>query len=148
MKCFSEEEQEELDKISESMPEFDPDRSKREQELITKLKEPDTDEDTTNRIRGASTAYQQYDDFAFKESEESKELEGSIYRRSTKRVMSTMAALGMFASSCLGSGKRKPYVADYERVNIKGEPGTYNKSKHLSRAQRKRLKQKSLKKKS
>ena len=120
MKCFSEEEQEELKAINERMDELDPDKSEREREIITKLEEP----------------------------EESEELEKSIYRRPTRRVMSTMAALGMFASSCLGSGRGKPYVCDYERVNVKGEPGTYNKSKHLSRAQRKRLKQKSLKKKS
>lgn len=139
MKNFSEEEQEELDKISESMPELDFDKSEREREIITKLKEPDIDEDTTNIVRGASTAYQQYDGFAFKEP---------TNKRSTKkRVMSTLAALSMF-SEFSGSRKRKSYVCDFERVNIKGEPGIYDKSKHLSRAQRKRLKQKSLKKKS
>lgn len=119
MKCFSEEEQEELDAIAEKMPELDFDRSKREQEIITKLEEPE-------------------------ESESS--FEHSKHKRSTKRVMSTLAALGMFASSLPGT-KRKSYTCGYERVNIKGEPGTYNKSKHLSRAQRKRLKQRKLKKK-
>ena len=140
MKRFSEEEQEELDTIAEKMSELDFDRSKREQEIIAKLEEPDMDEDTTNTVRGASTAYQQYDDFAFKEP---------TNKRSTKRVMSTLAALSMYAScipGCLGS-KKKSYVCNWERVNIKGEPGIYDKSKHLSRAQRKRLKQKSLKKK-
>lgn len=121
MKRFSEEEQEELDVIAEKMPELDFDRSKREQQLIAKLEEPEELE-STNRY-------------------------SSKYKRSTKRVMSTLAALSAYASPYFGS-KRKPYVCDYERVNIKGEPGIYDKSKHLSRAQRKRLKQKSLKKKS
>lgn len=121
MKCFSEEEQEEIDTIVEKVSELDFDKSKREQEIITKLEEPEESESST-----------QY---------------SSKYKRSTRRVMSTLAALSMFTSSVPGS-KRKSYVCDYERVNIKGEPGIYNKSKHLSRAQRKRLKQKSLKKKS
>lgn len=137
MKCFSEEEQEELDKISESMSELDFDKSKREQEIITKLEEPNMDEDTTNHIRGASTAYQQYDDFAFNRPKR---------KRSTKRVMSTLAAFGAFTSG-FSRPSKEPYVCDYERVRIKGEPGIYDKSKHLSRAQRKRLKQRKTKKK-
>lgn len=113
MKCFSEEEQEELDRIQESMLEMDPDRSKREQEIVEKLKEPDVESELP-----------------------------TVYKRSTKRVMSTMAMLGMYASSCLGSGKRKSYVSDYKPVQIKGAPGVYNPEKHLSRAQRKKKKNK------
>lgn len=112
MKRFNEEEQEELDRISEAMSENDFDKSKREQEIIKKLKEP----------------------------EEEIELP-ALYKRPTKRVMSTMAALGMFASSCLRPVKES-YVSDYKPVQIKGAPGVYNPEKHLSRAQRKKKKNK------
>jgi hypothetical protein len=112
MKRFSEEEQEELDKISESMSELDFDKSKREQEIITKLEEPEGSE--------SSTEY------------------SSKYKRSAKCVMSTLAVLNMFSS--FSGSKREPYVCDYEPIRIKGEPGVYNPEKHLSRNQRKHLK--------
>lgn len=134
MKCFSEEEQEELDRISENMTKIDFDKAKREQELVAKLEEPDVDEDTTNNVRGSSSTYQQYDDCAF--------VERSKYKRPTKRVLSTLAAFGAFTSSCLGSEKRASYVCKYEPVHIKGAPGVYNPEKHLSRAQRKKKKNK------
>ena len=35
---------------------------------------------------------------------------------------------------------QSPYVAEYEPVDIKGAPGKYNKEKHMSRAQRKKMK--------
>jgi len=113
MKCFSEEEQEELDRIQGSMPEMDPDISKREQEIVEKLKEPE----------------EQFEQPAH-------------YKRPTKRVMSAMVMFGMYASSCLGSGKRESYVSDFKPVQIKGAPGVYNPEKHLSRTQRKKKKNK------
>lgn len=119
MKRFSEEEQEELDAINEHILELDPDKCKREQQLIAKLEEPE-------------------------ESESSIE-HSSKYKRSTKRVMSTLAAFGMFASSYLGS-KKKSYTCNWEPIRIKDEPGIYDKSKRLSQSQRKQLKQKYLKK--
>ena len=113
MKRFSEEEQEELDRISEAMAEIDFDKSKREQEIIEKLKEPEEEIE-----------------------------QPAHYKRPTKRVMSTMAMLSMYASSCLGSGKRESYPGDFKPVRIKGAPGVYNPEKHLSRAQRKKKKNK------
>ena len=77
MKRFSEEEQEELDVINEHMPELDPDKREREQQLIAKLEESES-----------SIEY------------------SSKYKRSTKRVMLTLATFDMFASSYLGSKKK------------------------------------------
>lgn len=86
----------------------------------------------------------------FNNSEASKELEeklrepdidetapSSIYLRS-RNARALMGALAMYGGGLIRS--RPAYVADYEPVNIKGAPGIYNKEKHMSRAQRKKMK--------
>lgn len=55
-----------------------------------------------------------------------------------------MAALSGFAGSVGYDpfSKSPGYVAEYEPVNVKGDAGQYNKLKHMSKAQRKRYKEK------
>lgn len=79
-------------------------------ELEEKLKEPDIDEITPS----------------------------SMHHRSRK-ALALMGAFAMYGAG-LSHGQSSPYVAEYEPVNIKGAPGKYNKEKHMSRAQRKKMK--------
>ena len=62
----------------------------------------------------------------------------SIYHKSRK-VRALMGAFAAYGAG-LHHGQSSPYVAEYEPVNIKGAPGIYNKEKHMSRAQRKKMK--------
>ena len=62
----------------------------------------------------------------------------SIYHKSRK-ARALMSALAAYCSG-LGHGQSSSYVAEYAPVNIKGPPGIYNKEKHMSRAQRKKIK--------
>ena len=83
----------------------------------------------------------------FNAAEESKKLKepdideivpSSIYHKSRK-VRTLLGALAMYGAG-LSHGQSSSYVAEYEPVNIKGAPGIYNKEKHMSRAQRKKMK--------
>lgn len=62
----------------------------------------------------------------------------SIYHRSRK-ARALIGALAVYGAG-LSHGQSSPYVAEYTPVNIKGAPGIYNKEKHMSRAQRKKMK--------
>ena len=64
-----------------------------------------------------------------------------------KRVASTLAAMTMLTGGlpAFGSGNY-PKSSSFEKLQMKGAPGTYNKMKHLSSAQRKRLNAKKRKK--
>lgn len=62
----------------------------------------------------------------------------SIYHKSRK-VRALMGAFAAYGAG-LGHSQSSSYVAEYEPVNIKGAPGKYNKEKHMSRAQRKKMK--------
>lgn len=63
-----------------------------------------------------------------------------------RRFMSLMAKMSTYASAYMP--EREPgYVADYEPVDVKGDPGQYNKLKHMSKAQRKRYKERLRRKK-
>lgn len=62
-----------------------------------------------------------------------------------RRIASLMAALSGFAGSVGYDpfSKKKGYVAEYESTkSVKGDPGQYDKLKHMSKAQRKRYKEK------
>ena len=62
-------------------------------------------------------------------------------------VMAAASALSTFAGSAGAFSKESGYVADYEPVNVKGDAGQYDKLKHMSRAKRKRYKEKLRRKK-
>ena len=61
-----------------------------------------------------------------------------------RRIASLMAALSGYAGSVGYDpfSKDPGYVAEYEPLNMKGDAGQYNKLKHMSKAQRKRYKEK------
>lgn len=63
----------------------------------------------------------------------------SIYHKSRK-ARALMGALAAYSAGFSHGPSSTPYVAEYEPVNIKGAPGIYNKEKHMSRAQRKKIK--------
>ena len=62
----------------------------------------------------------------------------SMYHRSRK-VRALMGAFAIYGAG-LRHGQSSSYEVEYEPVNIKGAPGRYNKVKHMSRAQRKKMK--------
>lgn len=65
-----------------------------------------------------------------------------------KKVASTFATIAAFTGGFLpafGSDKY-PKNSSFEKLQMKGAPGTYNKMKHLSSAQRKKLNAKKRKK--
>ena len=62
-------------------------------------------------------------------------------------VIAAASALSTFAGSAGAFSQESGYVADYEPVNVKGDAGRYDKLKHMSRAQRKRYKEKLRRKK-
>ena len=67
-----------------------------------------------------------------------------------RRIASVIAAassLSTFAGSAGAISKDPGYVAEYEPVNVKGDAGQYDKLKHMSKAQRKRYKEKLRRKK-
>ena len=110
MRCISEEESEEIDDTLERF-----NNSKVTEELEEKLREPDIDEIAPS----------------------------SIYHRSRK----ARALMGALAAYCGGlyAGGGKPhtepsYICHYTPIKIKGTAGVYNKEKHMSRAQRKKMK--------
>lgn len=63
----------------------------------------------------------------------------SAYHRSRK-ARALMGAFALYGAGLHHDQSSPPYVAEYEPVNIKGAPGKYNKEKHMSRAQRKKMK--------
>lgn len=62
----------------------------------------------------------------------------SIYHRS-REARALMSAIATYSAG-LHHDHSSSYVVEYTPVNIKGPPGTYNKEKHMSRAQRKKMK--------
>lgn len=63
-----------------------------------------------------------------------------------KRFASLMASVNLLAGSY--TSPREPgYVSDYEPLDVKGDPGQYDKLKRMSRSQRKRYKEKLRRKK-
>ena len=63
-------------------------------------------------------------------------------------LMASVSALSTFAGSAGAFSKDPGYVAEYESTkSVKGDPGQYYKLKHMSRAQRKRYKEKLRRKK-
>ena len=67
---------------------------------------------------------------------EEKPIGGYHFRKAKVRAL--MGALAVYGTGL--NNRRTPYVAAYTPVNIKGPPGIYNKEKHMSRAQRKKMK--------
>lgn len=63
----------------------------------------------------------------------------SIYHKS-REARALIGALAAYAAG-FRHGQSSSYVAEYTPINIKGAPGgKYNKEKHMSRAQRKKMK--------
>ena len=64
------------------------------------------------------------------------------------KVASTFATIATFAGGLpkFGSSGKYPKSSSLEKLQMKGAPGTYNKMKHLSSAQRKKLNAKKRKK--